>query len=340
MEHVWEYALEHRQFFPTDKALYEHLIEQFPTEHIAYATLTRHLRRELWSEEAREGRKKFGPERDKQLAADIQTLLAAEPKLSANQIASRLGRAPSTVRWYLHNVLGLSFKKTRWVPHILTEKQRYDRVAASRELLSVLDEASRDDFKFLVTGDESWFFYETPTCGLWLPEDSRSPEGQKATHHAPKTMIVVFWNLHGPLVIEAVPCGESATGEYFRDTIIAKICASDLFKEARRAKKKFWIHMDNAPIHRAATVTQEMKRRGIHCAPHPPYSPDLAPSDFYLFGALKSRIRGIEFEDSEAIKEWIADEFQRIPPDELRRVFHLWTLRLQACGMLEGHYVE
>ena len=52
-------------------------------------------------------RKKSGPERDEQLAADILALLAAEPKMSGNQIASRLRRAPSTVRWYLHNVLGL-----------------------------------------------------------------------------------------------------------------------------------------------------------------------------------------------------------------------------------------
>ena len=61
MEHVWKYAVEQRQFFATDKALHEHLIEKFPAEHIAYATLTHHLRRELWSEEAREGRKKIRP---------------------------------------------------------------------------------------------------------------------------------------------------------------------------------------------------------------------------------------------------------------------------------------
>ena len=41
-------------------------------------------------------------------------------------------------------------------PHILTEKQRNDRVEALCELLEVSDEASRDDIKFLVTGDESF----------------------------------------------------------------------------------------------------------------------------------------------------------------------------------------
>lgn len=340
MEHIWKYALEQRPTFPTDKALYEHLVQKFPEDRISYSTLTRHLRSQHWSEEARSGPQKPGPERDAQLEADIRTLLEAEPTLSANRIASRLRRPPSTVRWYLHNVMGLSFKKTRWVPHILNQQQMNDRVAASGELLKVLNEAARDDFKFLVTGDESWFFYETPTRGLWLPEDAEAPEGQKATHYAPKTMIVVFWNVHGPLVIEAVPCGASATGEYFKNEIIAKLCASKAFKEAKKAGKKFWVHMDNAPIHRAATVTQEMERMGLHRAPHPPYSPDLAPSDFYLFGALKSRIRGIEFRDSEAIKEWIVDAFERIPPDELRRVFRLWMWRLQACAELGGHYVE
>jgi hypothetical protein len=33
-------------------------------------------------------------------------------------------------------------------------------------------------------------------------------------------------------------------------------------------------------------------------APQPPYSPDLAPSDFYLFGYVKRYFAGLSFEDA------------------------------------------
>ena len=98
--------------------------------------------------------------------------------------------------------------------------------------------------------------------------------------------------------------------------------------------------MDNAPVHTAATVKEMMRKNHLHRAPHPLYIPDLAPLDFYLFGTLKSRIEGIEFTDSDEIREWILEQMQMTSKDEYRRVFHLWKSRLQACIDIDGHYVE
>jgi hypothetical protein len=36
-------------------------------------------------------------------------------------------------------------------------------------------------------------------------------------------------------------------------------------------------------------------------APHPPYSPDLVPSDFYFFGVVKRCIAGLSFEDADQL---------------------------------------
>ena len=83
-----------------------------------------------------------------------------------------------------------------------------------------------------------------------------------------------------------------------------------------------------------------MKKKSIQRAPHPPYSPDLAPSDFYLFGRLKSRVTGVEFSDSDEIVEWIYDEFDKIPKDELKRVFAEWERRLIQSIERNGAYIE
>ena len=71
-----------------------------------------------------------------------------------------------------------------------------------------------------------------------------------------------------------------------------------------------------------------MRNSGLHNAPHPPYSPDLAPSDFYLFGKLKRKMLGLDFDSVESLFEWIYDEFSKIPHDELVRVFQEWERRL------------
>ena len=260
--------------------------------------------------------------------------------MSARQIAQRLNRPDSSVRYPLTEVLGYRFLKTRWVPHALTAAQCQKRVEDAKALLTTLETAKRRNFNFFVTGDESWFFYQSPVTGLWLPSSHPRPEAQKPSHYAPKTMITVFWNVHGPVVIEALPPGGTWTADYFNNVIIEKLAQSDPYRRAIAQKQAFVVHMDNAPVHRAATVKQKMWQIGMHNAEHPAYSPDLAPSDFYLFGNLKSKIRRLEFESAEEIKEWIIAQFDLIPADELKRVFEEWEMRLRACIERGGDYVE
>ena len=56
-------------------------------------------------------------------------------------------------------------------------------------------------------------------------------------------------------------------------------------------------HHDNAPSHRASMTQETIDRRSIEVLGHPPYSPDLAPCDFFLFSTLKKILRGGQFDD-------------------------------------------
>ncbi|CAK5039643.1 unnamed protein product [Meloidogyne enterolobii] len=64
--------------------------------------------------------------------------------------------------------------------------------------------------------------------------------------------------------------------------------------------------MDNARPHTSAKtlqhITETLRWRLI---PHPPYSPDLAPSDFHLFRSLKIFLRGQNFKNSEDVENAI-----------------------------------
>ena len=51
---------------------------------------------------------------------------------------------------------------------------------------------------------------------------------------------------------------------------------------------------DNAPAYTSQVVMTATIECGFEILPHPPYSPDMAPSDFYLFPKLKSHLRGTQ----------------------------------------------
>jgi len=97
---------------------------------------------------------------------------------------------------------------------------------------------------------------------------------------------------------------------------------------------------DNASAHRALETQKKLAYLGFQCLDHPPYSPDLAPSDYHLFPGLKKQLKGRHF-SSDA--EFIAAAETRL--DGQQSEFFLSGLqkleqRSKKCIELRGEYVE
>jgi histone-lysine N-methyltransferase SETMAR len=71
--------------------------------------------------------------------------------------------------------------------------------------------------------------------------------------------------------------------------------------EAAGNERKLLVHADNVRPHTNQLSTQYFNENRMKSAPHPPYSPDLAPSDFDLFGDVKRCIAGLSFEDADQL---------------------------------------
>ena len=73
---------------------------------------------------------------------------------------------------------------------------------------------------------------------------------------------------------------------------------------------------------------------------HPVYSPDLAPSDFHLFGPLKNALRGRRFaaddEVKEAVNDWLRSQPQTFFSNGIKKLTDRWT----KCIEKKGDYVE
>jgi hypothetical protein len=91
-----------------------------------------------------------------------------------------------------------------------------------------------------------------------------------------------------------------------------------------------YVYAGNAAPHTAKKVTEFLAGNSMKRDPHPPYSPDLAPCEFYPFEYIKGRLAGASFD---AI-------FRSIESATLERMFQEWMDRLTRCCMAMGGLVE
>ena len=99
------------------------------------------------------------------------------------------------------------------------------------------------------------------------------------------------------------------------------------------------LHADNAKAHNSKSAKNFLERNHIRRAPHPAYSPDVAPSDFFLFGFVKTKLKGMTFDDEDALYTAILKILFAIPKKTLNKVNKEWLTRLQAVINSSGDYI-
>ncbi|KAG5336727.1 SETMR methyltransferase, partial [Acromyrmex heyeri] len=109
-------------------------------------------------------------------------------------------------------------------------------------------------------------------------------------------------------------------------------------KHSHLAKKKVLFHQDNARVRTCLTLMAKFNEFRYELLPHPAYSPDLAPCDYFLFPNLKKWFGGKRFTTREQL---IAEteayfEGQIILFGRLEKVENHWI----KCIELKGDYVE
>ena len=83
-----------------------------------------------------------------------------------------------------------------------------------------------------------------------------------------------------------------------------------------------------------------MAQSGVPVLDHPPYSPDLAPADIFLFPRLKNIMKGARFADVATIQGRETAVLQSIPTEAFADSFQKLYERCQKCVVKNGHYFE
>ncbi|XP_011066409.1 PREDICTED: histone-lysine N-methyltransferase SETMAR-like [Acromyrmex echinatior] len=106
------------------------------------------------------------------------------------------------------------------------------------------------------------------------------------------------------------------------------------------AKKKVLYYHDNAPSHTSLKAMIKLDQLRFELVAHPSYSPDLAPSNYYLFPNLKRWLQGKRFTSNEEVIAETEAYFEGLDVSYYRKGIEMLENRYTKCIALEGNYVE
>lgn len=275
--------------------------------------------------------------------AAVEKIILQNRRVKVSEIAKELEISVGSVENIIHEHLHMSKVSARWVPRNLSVQDRHQRVVSSNELLSLYKSDKEKFCRRLVTGDETWIHHWDPESKLesmqWKHVDSPPPVKFRTQSSAGKVMATIFWDYDGLLMIDYLPPKKTITGQYYAELILK---LREAIKQKRRGKLSLgvWLLHDNAPVHKSMVAQQALRDCGFVQLNHPAYSPDLAPSDYYLFRNLKSHLRGHRFADDESLKANVEAWFEGQDKDFYYQGINSLAEKWQKCIDVAGDYIE
>ena len=141
-----------------------------------------------------------------------------------------------------------------------------------------------------------------------------SPVHFSSSHSLPafSTFSIVFFDIQGIVHFEFLPQGQTVNQTVYKE-ILRRLVRSVHDKRRSFWKVNAWaLYHDNASAHTALSICQFLAEKNIATLEHPPYSPDLAPCDFFLFPKIKSVLKGTHFSDIDSIKKAVMTGLKKI----------------------------
>lgn len=273
----------------------------------------------------------------------VTDLVMNDRKMKLSEIANIIGISKERVGHIMHEHLHMRKLCARWVPRFLTIDQKAKRIRLSTQNLDMIRRNKKEFLRRFVTMDETWIHHYTPESNRqsaeWLfPGESRVKR-PKTQQSAGKVLASIFWDAHGIIFIDYLQHGRTINRQYYC-ALLDRLDDEIKLKRPHLAKKKILFHQDNAPAHSARDTTEKLKQLRYEVVEHPPYSPDLAPSDYFLFPRLKNWLAGKRFHSNDEVEAETNAYFEGLDGDHYKMGIEMLEDRYIKCITLDGDYVE
>lgn len=268
-------------------------------------------------------------------------LIMQDRHVTYREIEASLGISMTSIHKILHEHLAVKKICSRWIPHNLTIDQKNTRVNWCKEMILKYNRGASNAVYNIYTGDESWIYcYEPETkqqSTVWVFQDEPNPTKVVRARSTSKQMVACFFGINGHVATVPLEQRRTVNSEWY-----TTICLPEVISEIRKTnrRRRIILHHDNASSHTSAQTTGYLSTQNIELMGHPPYSPDLAPNDFYLFPQVKNKLRGQRFSTPQEAVNAFKNHVLEIPTSEWKNCYANWFNRMQKCVDLKGEYFE
>lgn len=273
----------------------------------------------------------------------LEALVKCDRQLTLRELASKLNLSHEKVGKLLEE---LNYQKVaaKWIPQSLSEEQRIMRLETCQDLLEQYTHGREAFLNCIVTGDETWLsYYETdPTekHRKWAGHPmSPRPMRFKWQRTNKKVMATIFWDHKGPLLIDFLEPNIALSAHRYCESL-RKLKTAIRRKRPELRDQDVCLFHDNTRPHTAYATSQLLGSFQWAVVTYPPFSPDLAPSDFYLFGPLKYYIRGMYFTSEEDVQEATRSWLRHKSANFYHKGIYLLPLKWQKCVDSKGDYFD
>jgi hypothetical protein len=109
-------------------------------------------------------------------------------------------------------------------------------------------------------------------------------------------MFTIFYSGTGEYKIAILPEGQKMNSTDFIKGVLRHLVEICYPQGKGIHERRVMLRLDNTLVHSTAGVQESLANYGFRRMEHLPYSPDSAPYDFFLFGAMKQAFAGQHFD--------------------------------------------
>lgn len=271
----------------------------------------------------------------------VRSLIEKDRPVTYREIASELGISMTSINKILHKHLKVRKLCARWIPHLLTEEEKRTRVLWCTNMIAKFHGGASKSVFNILTSDESWIYQYDPETKLqstvWVFQNEDPPTKVARSRSIGKQMVANFFSITGHVVTVPLIQQRTVTSQWY-----TTIGLTTALQEVRKnnPNRRVILHHDNASAHTGKLTLAYLNNENVELMTHPPYSPDLAPNDYFLFPKIKEKLRGHRFTSPEAAVEAFKMHASELSTLEYQNCFKKWFERMEKCIKHQGEYFE
>ncbi|VVC29679.1 Protein-tyrosine phosphatase-like,Dual specificity/tyrosine protein phosphatase, N- [Cinara cedri] len=267
----------------------------------------------------------------------IRVLVYEDRRRTIQELSELSGIICNSVQRILTEVLLLNYIAEKCVPQLLTVLQKENRT----QFCSMLKDHFQSDpnfFSKIITGDELWYYGYNPEINHQSSK-SKHVNFTRQIKSDVKIILICFFDVKGIVHSEFVPQYQIVNQVFYLE-ILERLRNSVRDKRPNLWQSGEWFfHHDNASAHTAISVRQFYTKNYMIPLSHPPFSPDLAPCDFFLFPRMKRYLKGKHSVEVNEVEQKTLEVLKDIKENEFQRCFEQWEMRLEECINSNGEYI-